>query len=238
MSLLQFMLTGSPGYSKEVPRKKVMSAFLPLSPEVSISWEEQVPPFSRHVSAGYVLEKMDFLQVFREHLHQRKLIPSSGGGQWRLLMLPLKQSPMTNSPQTEEVTDAVKLSGWFREHVNPNCHQCWQGPRNTDCVYTSWYQVAMQSQTSYIILAKISQELFPAILFNGRTSISKIKINRDEHLISPKFLLNIPFCTNIQIGHRCLAAHTCDRSMTIMASSSQDLAMRPSRKWSDTLISL
>lgn len=34
---------------------------------------------SIHVSTGYVLEKMDFLQVFREHLHQRKLIPSSGG---------------------------------------------------------------------------------------------------------------------------------------------------------------
>lgn len=80
MSLLQFMLTGSPGYSKEVPRKKVMSVFPSLPPELSISWEEQVPPFSRHVSTGYVLEKMDFLHVFSEHLHQRKLIPSSGGG--------------------------------------------------------------------------------------------------------------------------------------------------------------
>lgn len=80
MFLLQFMLTGSPGYSKEVPRKKVMSVFPPLSPEVSISWEEKVPPFLRRVSTGYVeMKKMDFLQVFREHLHQRKLIPSSGG---------------------------------------------------------------------------------------------------------------------------------------------------------------
>lgn len=42
---------------------------------------------------------------------------------------------------TQEVTDAVKVSGWFWELVNPNCHQCWQGPHHRHCVYTSWYQI-------------------------------------------------------------------------------------------------
>lgn len=80
-----------------------------------------------------------------------------GGAQWCLLMLPLRQSPMTNSPQTEEVTDAGKLSGWFWELVNPNCHQCWQGPCHTDTVSTpAGTESSLPSQTIPVISAHIS----------------------------------------------------------------------------------
>ena len=86
------------------------------------------------------------------------------GGQWCLLMLPLRQSPMTNSPQTQEVTDAVKLSGQFWELVNPNCHQCWQGPRRTDTVSTpAGTKLSMPSQSLTVMSANISQQLLPAV---------------------------------------------------------------------------
>lgn len=166
MSLLQCVLTGSPGYGKAEPRKKVMSVCSALPPEPSLSWEEQVSlVFSRCVSVGSVWGKMDFLHVLSEYLHQRELIPllgrwggeGEGGAQWCLLMLPLRQSPMTNSPQTEEVTDAGKLSGWFWELVNPNCHQCWQGPCHTDTVSTpAGTESSLPSQTIPVISAHIS----------------------------------------------------------------------------------
>ena len=163
MSLLQFVLTGSPGYGKAEPRKKVMSVCSALPPELSLSREEQVSlVFFRDVSVWGLCEgKMDFLHVLSEYLHQRKLIPllggKGGGAQWCLLMLPLRQSPMTNSPQTEEVTDAGKLSGWFWELVNPNCHQCWQGPCHTDTVSTpAGTESSLPSQTIPVISAHIS----------------------------------------------------------------------------------
>ena len=161
MSLLQFVLTGSPGYGKAEPRKKVMSVCSALPPELSLSREEQVSlVFFRDVSVWGLCEgKMDFLHVLSEYLHQRKLIPLLGGkgAQWCLLMLPLRQSPMTNSPQTEEVTDAGKLSGWFWELVNPNCHQCWQGPCHTDTVSTpAGTESSLPSQTIPVISAHIS----------------------------------------------------------------------------------
>lgn len=138
----------------------------------SPSWTEpllgraSLSSFSRCVSMGSVWEEMDFLHVLSEYLHQRKLIlPLGEGGQWCLLMLPLRQSPMTNSPQTEEVTDAVKLSGWIWELVSPNCHQRWQGPRHTDTVSTpAATKLSMPSQTLPVISANISSELLPAIL--------------------------------------------------------------------------
>lgn len=77
MTLLQFMLTGSLGYGKTVPGKKVTTVFAPLLPEPSSSWGRRLSSFSRPVSAGSVREKMDFLHVLSEHLHQRKLMPPS-----------------------------------------------------------------------------------------------------------------------------------------------------------------
>lgn len=156
MSLLQFMLTGSPGYSKAALRKKVMSVYSPLPPELSLSWEEQVSlVFPRRVSMGSVWEKMDFLQWIFSSTEAYTAI--EGWEQWCLLMLPLRQSPMTNSPQTEEVTDAVKLSGRFWELVNPNCHQYWQGPCHTDTVSTpAGTTLSVPSQTQSVISANIS----------------------------------------------------------------------------------
>lgn len=164
MSLLQFMLTGSPGYSKAKPGKKVMPVYSPLPPEPRLSWEEQVSVFLRDVSVRCLCkeEKMDFLHVLREYLHQRKLtVPLGEGGQWCLLMLPLKQSPMTKSLQTAEVTDAVKLLGWFWELVSLYCHQCWQGPHHTGTVYTSWIQIP--SKILPVIFANVPAQLLPAV---------------------------------------------------------------------------
>lgn len=81
MSLLQFVLTGSPGYGKAEPRKKVMSVCSALPPELSLSREEQVSlVFFRDVSVWGLCEgKMDFLHVLSVYLHQRKLIPLLGG---------------------------------------------------------------------------------------------------------------------------------------------------------------
>lgn len=63
---------------------------------------------------------MDFLHVRRECLHQRKLILLlEGGGEWCLLIPPLKLTPMQNSPLTWHVTNAVKLLGWS---YNPLSH--------------------------------------------------------------------------------------------------------------------
>ena len=57
MSLLQFVLTGSPGYGKAEPRKKVMSVCSALPPEPSLSWEEQVSlVFFRDVSVWGLCE--------------------------------------------------------------------------------------------------------------------------------------------------------------------------------------
>lgn len=137
MSLLQFMLTGSPGYSKAVPQKKAMSVFPPLPPELSISWEEQDSLVFQDVSVRDLCERKWISFMCSVNICIKgNLYHHRGGGQWCVLMLPLRQSPMTNSPQTEEVTDAVKLSGWLWELVNPTCHQCWQGPCHTDSVCT------------------------------------------------------------------------------------------------------
>lgn len=137
----------------------------------SPSWTEpllggaSLSSFSRCVSMGSVWGKMDFLHVLSEYLHQRKLIAPLGGGQWCLLMLPLRQSPMTNSLQTEEDTDAMQLLGWFQELVNPNCHQCWQGPHHTDTVSTpAGTKLSMPSQSLSAMFATISLELLPAVL--------------------------------------------------------------------------
>lgn len=67
----------------------------------------------------------------------------------------LKQSPMTNSPQSQEVTDAVKVLGWFWELVNPNCHQCWQGPCHADTVSTpAGTKLSMPNQSVPVISEK------------------------------------------------------------------------------------
>lgn len=77
MTSLQFMLTGSPRQQRAVPAKKVTSVFSPPLPEPSSSWGRRLSTFSRRVSVGSVQEKMDFLHVLTEHLHQRKLMPPS-----------------------------------------------------------------------------------------------------------------------------------------------------------------
>lgn len=137
MSLYQFMVTESPGYSNVVPRKKVMLVCSPLPPEPNLSWEEEVSLVSLEMCQyGVCVRENGFPCAQRISTSEEASSAIRGEVQSCLLMPSLKQSPMTNSPHTQQVTDALKLLGWFWELVSPNCHQCWQGPYQTVTVST------------------------------------------------------------------------------------------------------
>lgn len=151
MSLLQCVLTGSPGYGKAEPRKKVMSVCSALPPEPSLSWEEQVSlVFSRCVSVGSVWGKMDFLHVLSEYLHQRELIPLLGrwGGEGE------------GGGAVMSVNAATKAITHDKFSTDRGSHRCWETFRlilgtcqpelssvltrsmpHRHCVYTSWYRI-------------------------------------------------------------------------------------------------
>lgn len=112
MSLYQFMVTESPGYSNVVPRKKVMLVCSPLPPEPNLSWEEEVSLVSLEMCQyGVCVRENGFPCAQRISASEEASSAIRGEVQSCLLMPSLKQSPMTNSPHTQQVTDALKLLG-------------------------------------------------------------------------------------------------------------------------------
>lgn len=188
MSLLQFMLTGSPGYSKAVPQKKVMSVFPPLPPELSISWEEQDSLVFQDVSVRDLCERKWISFMCSVNICIKGNLYHHRGG----------RAVMCLNAATKAITHD-KFS------TDRGSHRCCETFRLTlgtcqpylssvltrsmphrQCVYTSWYQKRQTLQQTFHRNCFLQSDHCIGILWRSETW--KIKINRHKEINNWQFI--------------------------------------------------